>query len=265
MLLQGRIVLVTGAARGIGRASALVAAEEGADVAVFDLAPEVEATAQAIAKLGRRSVAATVDVADRDQVRAGMAKVRERLGDVEVLVNNAAIVANIAALEKMAPEAWDREIAVNLSGAFNLTREVIGPMIEKRWGRIINIASIAAVTGIHRQAGYAASKAGIIGFTQTVTLEHARNGITCNAILPGLIQTELVEAMPGEIRDRFVAVTPARRLGEMREIGYMIAFLASDRAAYVNGAAIPVDGGARLAGMSMGSRREAAELAGEKR
>ena len=260
MLLQGRTALVTGAARGIGREIALVLAEDGANVAVADRLAEVEDTARVVAALGRRSAAAVFDVANAEEVRAGVATIREQLGDVDVLVNNAGIVDNIAPLARMTEEAWQREIGVNLSGAFHVIQATIGAMVTKRWGRVINISSIAALGGLHNQAAYAASKAGLIGLTHTVTLEFARHGITCNAILPGLIGTETVRSMPREIRDTVLASVPARRLGEPREIGYLVSFLASNRAAFVNGAAIPIGGGASLNTLTVGSRKELAEM-----
>jgi NAD(P)-dependent dehydrogenase (short-subunit alcohol dehydrogenase family) len=260
MLLEGRLALVTGAARGIGRATALVLAEEGAAVAVADLLPEVAETAAEIETLGRRTRAAVFDVSDLSAVESGVAAIRDALGDVDVLVNNAGIVNNIAPLQRMTEEAWQREIGVNLSGAFHMIQAVVGPMVAKQWGRIINVSSVAATGGLHNQAAYAASKAGLIGLTQTVTLELARHGITCNAILPGLIGTENVRRMPAEIRDAAIAAVPARRLGEPREIGQLIAFLASDRAAFINGTAIPIAGGANLNTLTLGSRKEVAAI-----
>jgi len=260
MSLEGKIALITGAARGIGRASALVLAREGADVAVSDILPEVEKTAEAVVEIGRRSLAARFDISDPAQVHEGVSKIRKRLGDIDILVNNAGIVTNIASLTKMTHEAWEREIAVNLTGAFNMIKETIGPMIERKWGRIINIASVAATGGLHRQIGYASSKAGLLGLTMTVTLEHARDGITCNVVLPGLIGTELVTMMPKEILRGTLATIPSRRIGKTEEIGHLIAFLASDNAAYINGAAIPVDGGASLNTAALGSRKEIQEI-----
>ena len=189
LLLDGKTALITGAARGIGRAIALVMAAEGAHVGVVDILPEAEETARAVAETGRRNSASVrVDISDPAQVPGkGSTETPARVGgDIQILVNNAGIVANIAAvLKKMSPESWEREISVNLSGAFHMIQAVVGPMLEKRWGRIINISSMAAIGGLHRQIGYAASKAGLLGLTKTVTLEHARDGITCNAVLPG--------------------------------------------------------------------------------
>ena len=256
MLLTGKIALVTGAARGIGRAAALRLADAGADVAVMDLQSDVEETAARIRERGRRAAAAVFDVSDPLQVDAGVRQLRGALGDVDVLVSNAGIVNNIAPLTKMTHERWQREIDVNLTGAFNVIQAVIGPMIERRWGRIIVMSSGAARGGLHRQAAYAASKAGLIGLVQTVTLEHARHGITCNAILPGLIETEIVQLMPVEIREATRTNTPAQRLGTMEEVAHLIAFLASEQAGFVNGAEIDIDGGLRLNTGSLGSRSE---------
>ncbi|MEW6442469.1 MAG: SDR family NAD(P)-dependent oxidoreductase [bacterium] len=261
MSLTGKVALITGAARGIGRAAALVLAGEGADVAVADIQPEVEETARRIGALGRRSAWEVFDISDPAQVAEGVGRIRGSLGEIDILVNNAGIVANIAPIRKMTHEAWEREIAVNLSGAFNMIKEVIGPMVARKWGRIINMSSGAAAGGLHRQIGYAASKAGLLGLTKTVTLEHARDGVTCNAILPGLIGTELVHMMPEEIRARALAVIPARRLGLTEEVGHLIAFLASDKAGYINGAEIRVDGGMGLNAGTLGSRKELKETA----
>lgn len=256
MLLSGKIALVTGAARGIGRATALALARAGADVAVADLLPEVEETAASVRELGRRAEAAAFDVADTDGVRDGVARLRAGLGDFDVLVSGAAIVTNISPFTRMTAQSWQRELAVNLTGAFNVIQAVIGPMIERRWGRIIVISSGAAHGGLHHQAAYAASKAGLIGLVQTITLEHARHGIACNAILPGLIETELVRMMPEEIRAASTASTPARRLGRMEEVASLIGFLASEEAGFINGAEIDIDGGMRLNTGSLGSRKE---------
>jgi len=256
MQLAGRTALITGAARGIGRVSAQILADAGADVAVVDLDRRVEDTAAWIGERGRRTASATFDIADPAAVRDGVEKLQDALGDFDVLVNNAGIVDHIAPLTRMTREGWERELAVNLSGAFNLIQVLVPAMVERAWGRIVVVSSVAALGGLHRQAGYAASKAGLIGLAKTVALEHARHGITCNAILPGLIETELVRAMPAEIRDATIATTPAQRLGRMEEVAYLIAFLASDAAGFINGAEIRVDGGFSLNTGTLGSLRE---------
>lgn len=258
MLLRDKVVLITGAARGIGRVAALVMADEGADVAVTDILPEVESVAEEVKRRGSNSVAAVFDITDPFQAHEGVKKIIQELGAAHILVNNAGIVNNIARMTKMTHEAWSREISVNLSGTFNMIKEVIGPMIERKWGRIVNISSLAAIRGLDRQIAYSASKAGLLGLTKTVALEHARDGITCNAILPGLIETELVRQMPEEIRTAGVSRIPAQRMGSMEEVGHLITFLASDHAAYINGEEICIDGGLRLNVMTLGSRKEIA-------
>lgn len=256
MPLEGKVALVTGAARGIGRACALELARQGADVALLDLHVKVEAAAQAVESLGRKAAFAVADISDAGQVRRAVEQMRARLGAVDCLVNNAGIVNHIAPLEKMEQAGWERELAVNLTGPFNLIRAVIEPMAERGWGRIVNMASGAARSGLFHQTGYAASKAGVLGLTRNVTLEFARKGITCNAVLPGLIGTAGVQAMPEEIRQHAIALTPARRLGTPEEVAQLVAFLCSDAAGFINGAEIDIDGGLRLSSAVLGSRRE---------
>jgi len=259
MLLEAKKILITGAARGIGRTMALVMADEGADIGLVDRLPEVEETAEAIRRKGRQAEAQVLDISNHNQVKKGVHRIQEKIGGIEVLVNNAGIVNNIAPLNKMTHEAWNREISVNLTGAFNMIKAVIEPMIELKWGRIINISSLGASGGLHNQCGYAASKAGLLGLTKTVALEQARNGITCNAILPGLIGTELVHMMPKEILNNALPNIPSRRLGLMEEVAYLVCFLGSDKAAYINGEEIHIDGGMRLNVSSLGSRKEVKE------
>lgn len=256
MRLQGKVVFISGAARGIGRACALVLAQQGADVGLFDLDAAVEDTVRAVRVLGRRSAWVTGDVSDPQQVAHGVEAIRQELGDINCLINNAGVVNNIAPLVKMGQAAWERELAVNLTGPFNLVRAVIGPMLDKGWGRIVNMASGAARGGLFNQAGYSATKAGLLGLTRNVTLECARKGVTCNAVLPGLIATENVLAMPSAITKHFVSVTPARRIGTPEEVAHLIAFLCSDEAGFINGAEIDIDGGARLNTTALGSQRE---------
>jgi len=256
MLLQGKVALITGAARGIGRACAMELAQQGASIAALDIHPRVEETAQAVQALGRRAAWAVADISQADQVGSALERVRAALGDVDCLINNAGIVNHIAPLLKMEQAGWERELAVNLTGPFNLIRAVIGPMAAKGWGRIVNMSSGAARSGLFNQTGYAATKAGLLGLTRNVTLEFARHGITCNAILPGMIGTEGVLAMPASIQEHAIARTPARRFGTPQEVAHLVAFLCSDGAGFINGAEIDMDGGLRLSSVVLGSKQQ---------
>ena len=260
--LDGRVAFVTGAARGIGRAIALALADAGADVAVADVHPEPFAgeryyrlrervsgpeeqvsTATAVADLGRRSMAVVVDVADADAVSEAVARCTAELGPPDIVVNNAGIVNNIALIAQMSPEAWQHEVQVNLSGMFHTVRVTAPAMAERGWGRVINISSVAALTPGLGQPAYAASKAGVVGFTKAVAQEFGPGGVTANAILPGLIATPLVRSMPVHLRDFYAERTPVGRLGEPEDIAALATFLASPAAGFVTGVAIPCDGG----------------------
>jgi NAD(P)-dependent dehydrogenase (short-subunit alcohol dehydrogenase family) len=252
-----RVVVITGAAQGIGRVMAEQFSTAGYLVAAVDVQAQVADVAEQLRARGARAVHATFDVSDPLAVRTGLASVVEALGPVDALVNNAGIVANIAPVAVMAFEAWQRELGVNLTGAFNCIQAVLPKMVERSFGRIINVSSIAAWGGLFRQAGYAATKAGLLGLTKTVALEHGASGITCNALLPGLTETERVRDMPDAIREHARAQIPAGRLGAMAEVAGAALFLASDEAGYVNGAELPVDGGMHLSATSLASRRGA--------
>jgi NAD(P)-dependent dehydrogenase (short-subunit alcohol dehydrogenase family) len=260
--LGGRVAFVTGAARGIGRAIALGLADAGAAVAVADLHPEPfrgEAyhrlrerwsgpeeeisTADEVAARGCRSIALEVDVAEPDSVRSAVESCGRELGPVDVLVNNAGIVNNIALIAEMKPEAWERELRVNLSGAFHCVQATVPSMAARGWGRVVNISSVAARVPGLGQPAYAASKAAVVAFTQSVAQEFGRSGVTANAVLPGLIGTPLVRSMPEALRERIVAQTSVGRLGEPAEIAALVAFLASPAAGFLTAAAIPCDGG----------------------
>jgi NAD(P)-dependent dehydrogenase (short-subunit alcohol dehydrogenase family) len=254
--LEGRTALVTGAARGIGRTIARVLAQAGARVALADCDAGVSETAAELQAQGYPACAVCFDVASADLVRDAVERVRGALGGVDVLVSNAAIVDHIAPVTRMKPDRWARELDVNLGGAFHLLQAVLPGMVERRRGRVILISSVAAVGGLHHQAGYAASKAGLLGLAKTVTLEHARDGISCNVVLPGLIETETVASMPAELRNAAIAITPARRLGRMEEVARLVAFLASDDAGFINGAEIRIDGGFSLNTATLASRKE---------
>ncbi len=260
--LEGKVALVTGAARGIGRGIALALAESGAAIAVADLhlrpfkgeryyrlrerwsGPDEDvATAEAVRALGRGSVELTLDVADPDSALAAVETCTSELGPVDVLVNNAGIVNNIARIDAMTPEAWSHEVQVNLNGAFHCVRAAVPAMAERGWGRVVNIASVAALQPGLGQPAYSASKAGLVAFTRSVAQEFGPRGVTANAVLPGLIATPLVRSMPESMREGVRTRTPVGRLGEPADIGNLVAFLASPRASFISGVAIPCDGG----------------------
>lgn len=254
MSLAGKIAIVTGAARGIGEATALALADGGADVGVFDRLPEVEATATEIERRGRRAVARIVDITDPEAVKEAVDGVSETLGEADILANVAGIVANIAPLASMDPAAWSREIDVNLSGAFHMTQATIGAMVAKGWGRIVNVSSVAARGGLSHQVAYSASKSGLLGLARNIAIEHGADGVTCNTVLPGFVETENVRAMPGALRDGLLDLTPVGRFGSPEEVAALIRFLCGPDSGYLNGAEIDIDGGFRLCPVSLASR-----------
>jgi acetoacetyl-CoA reductase len=221
--------LVTGAARGIGAAIAERLASEGLEVVTLDRAPGCDIS---------------LDVA-RDAFPP--------LDDIDVCVANAALTATMAPAHRMTPEQWEGDIAVNLTGAFRTVQACLGGMRERGSGRIIAISSVAAIAGLPGQVAYAASKAGLLGMVRTLAAENAGRGITANAILPGMVATEQVLAMPEQVRERVAGSLPSGRMVEPREIAAVVAFLAGEEAAQVNGQGIVVDGGASLTALSLGS------------
>ena len=247
MLLEGKTALVTGAARGIGKAIALTLGREGADVAVTDINPEgIQEVAGKIIHMGRKSAAIVLDVADIASVRKGFAEAKSRLGPIDVLVNNAGITTNVGTVIKMPEENWNKELSINLSGVFYCTKQVLQDMAARKWGRIINISSGAGTMGGFGQCSYSASKAGMLGFTKVVALEHARDNVTSNVLVLGLIRTDAYHSIREDMRERIEKGIPSRRPGEPTEVGEVVAFLASERASYINGAEINVTGGQEL-------------------
>ena len=247
--LRDKVALVTGAAsaRGIGRAIALQLAEEGADVACVDINLEgAQSVAGEIRAVGRRSVALKVDQGDYEQVKAAVAEIGRELGAIDVLVNNAALLGNTAFLSKMEPAAWDREINVNLSGPYYWVREVFDSMAGRGWGRIISISSMAGVMGSFGLSGYASSKGGLVSLTKTVALEGARAGITANAVSLGVIATDSYYQIRVDLRERIQKRVALEAPGDVQDVASIVAFLASERARYITGANIVVDGGLGL-------------------
>ena len=243
MKLTGQVAIITGGARGIGREIALALAREGADIALFDVNPQLLAqTATELQGIGRRAEGWTVDVTDGKQVDEGVAKVLDKLGRIDILINNAGITRD-GLLIRMDDAQWDRVLDINLKGTFLCTRSVARHMLKQRRGRIVSIASIVGLIGNPGQANYAASKAGIIGMTKSVAKELASRGVTCNAIAPGFIKTEMTDALPEQAKQRLQEAIPMGTLGEPWDVAQAALFLVSDAARYVTGQVLVVDGG----------------------
>jgi 3-oxoacyl-[acyl-carrier protein] reductase len=268
--LAGRVAIVTGASRGLGRADALTLARAGADVVLADIQLESDAgaeaerygplaqaararglvhterTAEEIRGLGRRALALKCDVTVREQVDAVVARALEELGSVDILVANAATLDHLARFERQSPELWERDLSVNLTGVFNCAQAVWAGMAERGWGRIVTMASVAGTLGGFGQASYATTKAGVLGLTKTLALEGARHGITANAVVPGIIATEAFLFGDSEMNERMVRRTAMRRAGEPQDVANAVAFLCSDLASYVTGVGLEVSGGIEL-------------------
>ncbi len=241
---MARIALVTGGTRGIGRAISLALKESGATVAANYAANDEAANAF---KIEAGIAVYKFDVGDFEACRDGIAKVETDVGPIDILVNNAGITRD-KPLHKMDPGHWDAVIATNLTSAFNLTRNVIDGMRERGFGRIVNISSINGQKGQFGQSNYSAAKAGLIGFTKAIALETAAKGITCNAIAPGYIATEMVKAVPEDIiNTKILPFIPAGRLGEPEEIGRCVVFLSSDEAGFITGSTLTANGGQYMA------------------
>ena len=268
--LSGRVAFVTGGSRGLGRADALTLGRAGADVVIADILVEsdesadaerygplaqaaraqglvqTEATADEIRGLGRRALALRCDVTDSEQVESAVQRTVDELGSVDILVNNAGTLDHVGQLEDQLPELWERDLRVNLTGAFNCSRAVWPHMKTRGWGRIVNMASVAGTLGGFGQASYSSTKAGLLGLTKSLALEGARHGITVNAIVPGIIGTEAFHFGNPEMNERMIKRTAMRRAGEPQEIANAIAFLSSDLASYITGVGLNVSGGIEL-------------------
>ncbi len=240
--LSGKVALVTGASRGIGAAIARELAAQGAFVVAGARQANAEATLAAIAAAGGRGESAPLDVTDRGSVEAAVERMLEAHGRIDILVNNAGI-ARDQLLMRLKREDWDAVIATNLTAAFACAQAVIRPMIKQRSGRIINISSVVGQMGNAGQANYAASKAGLIGFTKALAREVASRGITVNAVAPGLIDTDMTRAIGGASSEAWRSQVPAGRLGTPQDVAWTVCFLASDEAAYITGQVVAVNGG----------------------
>jgi 3-oxoacyl-[acyl-carrier protein] reductase len=271
--LKGKVALVTGGSRGLGRADCLALARAGADVVVTDILiesdPELEKVAEAsgsalsqlmasqkavysektsneIRELGRRSVALKMDVTNREQVKEVVDQVVKDFGSLDILINNAGTLDHMATVDSQVDALWDRDLKVNLTGAFNCSKAVWPHMKARNWGRIIMMSSIAGALGGFGQASYSTTKAGLIGLARTLALEGARYNITCNAIVPGVIGTEAFKIGRPDMNERMIKRVAMRRPGEPEDIANAITFLASPAAGYITGVALPVTGGMDL-------------------
>jgi 3-oxoacyl-[acyl-carrier protein] reductase len=240
--LKNKVTLITGASRGIGKATALKFARDGARVVVCDLDDAVAETVAEIRLRGGNATGFTVDVTRPQSIEAMVSGVLATFGRIDVLVNNAGIVAD-AQLCKMSDEQFDRVIDVNLKGTYNCTRAVVEAMIEKKSGVVLNASSIVGIHGNFGQTNYAASKFGVIGMAKTWARELGRHGIRVNAVCPGFIETTILKSMPEKVARALVERVPLGRLGKPEEVANTFAFLASDDASYINGAVIEVCGG----------------------
>ena len=240
--LSGRVAIVTGASRGIGRAVALRLAAQGASVIAAARAEHARSTADEIVAAGGRAEAMTLDVTDAAAVEAAVRGTTERHGRIDILVNNAGITRDQLML-RLKRDDWDAVMETNLTSAYTLTQAVLKPMIRQRAGRIICISSVVGQSGNPGQANYAASKAGLIGFAKAVALEVASRNITVNVVAPGMIETDMTRELADKARETLVSRIPVGRLGTPDEIASAVCFLASDEASYITGQVLGVNGG----------------------
>ena len=247
MSLTGKIAVVTGGAQGIGQAIATTLAQEGADVVVADLdANRCEETVARVRQLGRKAMAVSVNVGDWDQVKGMINHVQKDWERIDILVNNAGITRD-GLLLRMKEEDWQSVLQVNLTGTFFCVKAVLPTMSRQRSGRIVNIASIVGVIGNIGQANYAASKAAVIGLTKTVAREYASRNITVNAVAPGFIDTAMTQDLSVETKEALLNQIPLKRLGQPSDIGDAVSFLCSEKAGYITGHVLHVNGGMHMA------------------
>ena len=244
MHLEGKVALVTGASRGIGRAVAIQLAQSGADVAVNYSGSEAAAqeTVDAILALGRKAIKIKANVANAEEVAAMVEETHKTFGHIDILVNNAGITRD-GLLMRMKDEDFDAVIDINLKGVYLVTKAVSKIMMKQRAGHIINMTSVVGLMGNAGQANYAASKAGVIGFTKSCAKELASRGITVNAIAPGFINTDMPDVLPEKVKEAMVTQIPLGRMAKAEEVAAVTTFLASDFASYITGQVINVDGG----------------------
>jgi len=246
--LQGRIALVTGAAQGIGRAIAMELAAAGATLALADMnEARLNETTAELASTGAAAAAFVMNVSSQESIETGAGAILDKFGKVEILINNAGITRDNLML-RMKRADWDSVISINLTGAFLLTQALLSPMLKNRWGRIVNIASVVGRAGQAGQVNYAASKAGLIGFTRSLAREVASRGITVNAVAPGYIETPMTAVLSEQQNAAMMATIPLGRRGTPKDVAEAVKFLASDAASYITGHVLDVNGGMFMGG-----------------
>ncbi len=247
MRLNDKVAFITGGGKGIGRAIALLFAQEGADIVIGDVNKEdADKTCLDIEALGRKSLALPLDVANYAKVEEAVNKILDKFGKVDILVNNAGITKDNLLL-RMSEAEWDAVLNVNLKGSFNCIKAVSRAMIKQRSGKIINIASIIGIIGNSGQANYSASKAGIIALTKTAAKELASRNINVNAVAPGFIQTEMTAKLPEDLKLKMKEEIPLKKFGDPNDVAAVCLFLASEESSYITGQTIIVDGGMVMA------------------
>ena len=244
MILKGKVAIVTGATRGIGRAIALELAKEGADVSFNYLknSEQAKILVKEINSLGRKALSEGVDISDFAKVKEFVEKTKNTFGRLDILINNAGIIID-KALMMMDEQDWRKVIDTDLNGAFNATRACIVTFLKQKSGQIVNISSVSGIIGSARQTNYSASKAGIIGFTKALAKEVAEYNIRVNAVAPGYIQTDMLNSLKDEQKEKLKKFIPLGRFGKPEEIARVVLFLLSDAAQYITGEVITVDGG----------------------
>ncbi|HZK01519.1 MAG TPA: 3-oxoacyl-[acyl-carrier-protein] reductase [Anaerovoracaceae bacterium] len=243
-MLEGKNAVITGGSRGIGKAIAIELARQGASVAIIYGGNDVAArnTATEVKELGREAEIYKCDVSSFDQTKNTVKKIIDDFTHIDILVNNAGITKD-GLLLSMDEEGFDSVMNINLKGSFNMIRHFYSHMMRKRKGRIINIASVSGMMGNPGQANYASAKAGIIGLTKTVAKELAGRNVTCNAIAPGFIETDMTDSLSDKVKDAALGMIPLKRMGKPEDVAKLAAFLASDESAYITGEVIKIDGG----------------------
>jgi 3-oxoacyl-[acyl-carrier protein] reductase len=243
MEFKGQVALVTGSARGIGRAIAEAFARKGVALAIADVnLDEAKATSADLAKIGIKTMALRIDVSNSREVITAFEEILKEFGRLDILVNNAGITRD-GLLLRMKEEDWDAVIDVNLKGVFLCAKEAVKAMAKQRYGRIVNIASVVAFMGNPGQANYSASKAGIVGLTKTLAKEYASRGITANAVAPGFITTAMTDALPENVKEEMKKAIPMARFGTIEDVANAVVFLASPSSGYITGQVIHINGG----------------------